>query len=227
MALSTKTMRGLIRYLPGTQRDGGAVPRLIIHPGDTTPTYEPLYIRPTEVPQGTLAEGAMWWDDDNHTLAGYDGTNNIEFVKTKSGNAAYGLVPVYTTTQILTAADNGAYCDFSVTTVTTYTLPAAAAGMHFHFGASATAAGTADIFRIVCATGDFFLGTFIQSTDGTYTSAAQDANGTTHLAWEGNGSTTGGLKGDWLDVWASSSSVWRARGMGRATGTEATPWKTS
>lgn len=85
MALSTSTMRGLIRYLPGTGKSkGAAVPRLIIHPGDTTPVYEPFYIRPTEVPSGTLAEGAIWFDDDNHTLAFFDGTDNVEVVKTTS-----------------------------------------------------------------------------------------------------------------------------------------------
>lgn len=84
MALSTSTMRGLIRYLPGTRRGGAAVPRLVIHPDDTTPVYEPFYIRPTEVPSGTLAEGAIWFDDDNHTLAFFDGTDNVEVVKTTS-----------------------------------------------------------------------------------------------------------------------------------------------
>ena len=84
MALSTKTMRGLIRYLPGSQRGGVAVPRLIVHPDDTTPVYEPLYLRPTEVPSGTLAEGAIWFDDDNHTLAFYNGSANVEVVTTDS-----------------------------------------------------------------------------------------------------------------------------------------------
>ena len=81
MALSDKTMRGLTRYL---SRLGIAAPRVVIWSDDITPVYEPLFIRPTEVPSGTLAEGAIWFDDDNHTIAFYDGTNNVEVVKTTS-----------------------------------------------------------------------------------------------------------------------------------------------
>ena len=77
MAIGSNTLRGLTRYLPGTARQGGAVPKLVIYPDDVTPVYEPLYIRPTEVPSGTLAEGSIWFDDDNHTLAFYDGTENV------------------------------------------------------------------------------------------------------------------------------------------------------
>ena len=250
MAFSDKTMRGLTRYLPGTKRDGAAVPRLIVFPQDITPVIAPMHLRPVEVPSGTLADGDYWHDDDNHTLAWYNGSANIEALhtgstaQTKAGaltvtgaltasstvavtGAISGPRKIYTTTQILTAADSGAHCVFSVSTVTTYTLPAAAQGLHFKFSVRTTAAGTADIFRIVCTTGDFFVGSFIQSTDGTYTSAAHAANGSTHLAWEGNGSTTGGLAGDWLEVTASDSTLWEVFGMGRATGSEASPWKTS
>ncbi len=52
--------------------------------GDNTPVYEPLYIFPTEGPSGTLVEGSIWFDDDNHTLAFFDGTDNVEVVKTTS-----------------------------------------------------------------------------------------------------------------------------------------------
>ncbi len=101
MALSTKTMRGLIRYLPGTGNSkGAAVPRLIVHPDDITPVYEPFYIRPTEVPSGTLAEGAIWFDDDNHTIAFFDGTENREVVSVPDGT---GNIFPYTYTALLLA----------------------------------------------------------------------------------------------------------------------------
>lgn len=137
------------------------------------------------------------------------------------------LIEVFTTTQVLTAAHNGAYCAFSVATVTTYTLPAAQEGLFFRFGVEATAAGTLDIFRIVCATGDFFIGTLMQGSDTTYMPVARDANGSTHLAIEMNGTTTGGFKGDWIDVYASNGTLWRVRGQINGSGTEATPFKTS
>jgi hypothetical protein len=88
MGLSDKTMRGLLRYLPGTARQGAAVPRLVIKPDDATPVYEPLYIRPTEVPSGTLVDGCYWHDDDNHTLAWYNGTANVEALNTGTAAAA-------------------------------------------------------------------------------------------------------------------------------------------
>lgn len=192
------------------------VERLILN-GGTSPQTAPLKIVRSAAPSYQEA-GDVYINSTTGRLGVSDGTSFI---------GGGGPFPIYTTTQVLTTADNNAHCVFSVTTVTTYTLPAAQAGLRFWFSCAATAAGTADIFRIVCATGDFFIGTFIQSTDGTYTSAAHDANGTTHLAWEGNGSTTGGLKGDWLMCTASSGTLWQVFGMGRATGTEATPWKTS
>lgn len=135
--------------------------------------------------------------------------------------------PIKTGGGTLLAKDSGAYCVFNATTVTTYTLPACEEGLEFEFFCAATAAGTLDIFRIVCATGDFMLGTFIQSTDSTYTSAARAADGAADLAWEGNGSTTGGLAGDWVRVRGLNSTQWSVYGMGRATGSEGSPFKTS
>lgn len=128
----------------------------------------------------------------------------------------------------LTPKDSGAVCLFDVTTVLTYTLPPAEAGLRFRFVCQSTAAGSSDIFRVVCATGDFFRGTIWQGSDGTYIPVARAANGSTHLAWQGNGSTTGGIAGDWFEVQAISDTVWQVTaGYNAATGTEATPWQTS
>jgi hypothetical protein len=184
----------------------------------TAPVMPPFHIKPTAAPTATKAAGDFYVDSTTGLLMTSDGT-------VYAGPMAKRPVKIVGAT--LTKADSGAHCVFAATTVTTYTLPAAEAGLNFRFSCEATAAGTADIFRIVCATGDFFIGSFVQSTDGTYTSATHKANGTTHLAWEGNGSTTGGLDGDWLEITASSDTLWRVYGMGRATGSEATPWKTS
>lgn len=206
-------------------------------PTGGTPKQPPLFINPTEPPSASTAgiKGALFFDDDLNALMQHNGSAFEKVGSSVTGisgalavtGTLSGPRPVYKTTQILTAADSGAHCIFSVATVTTYTLPAAAAGLHFKFSCSATAAGTLDIFRVVCASGDFFVGTFIQSTDSTYTSAAHDANGSTHLAWQGNGGTTGGLKGDWLEVTASNGTLWEVFGMGRATGSEASPFATS
>ena len=140
-------------------------------------------------------------------------------------NTLAGARPVKQAAATLLASESGALCLFNLAAGFTYTLPAAAEGLWFEFWVTTTVTSVLD--RVACATGDFFLGSFIQSTDGTYTTAAHAANGTTHLAWEGDGSTTGGLAGDWLRVHAISGSQWAVIGFGRATGSEATPWKTS
>jgi hypothetical protein len=133
--------------------------------------------------------------------------------------------PVYTAARTLTAADNNAFCIFNSAAGDIYTLPAAAAGLSFEFVVVVTI--TSNAAKVICTSGDFLLGSYMQSTDGTYVTAAHAANGTTHVAWSGNGSTTGGLAGDWLRVTAISASQWVVSGLGRATGTEATPFATS
>lgn len=125
----------------------------------------------------------------------------------------------------LTADDNGAVCFFTTAAGQLYTLPLATPGLTFAFIVRTTC--TSGVHRVACTTGDFFRGTFIQSTDGTFVTAPFDANGTTHLAWEGNGSTTSGIKGDFLYV-VSSGGIWEVmHAIGAGTGTESTPWKTT
>jgi hypothetical protein len=206
-----------------------------------TPSYAPLFLNPSETPTNS-SEGAMYFDDDLHTLTQYNGSAWEEVGASLTGDATVGGAlnvtgaltatgtiagprKVYTTATILTAADSGALCVWSTAAGIIYTLPAAAAGLTFDFVVSVTA--TSLVHRVVCASGDFLLGGFIQSTDGTYTSAEHLANGTTHLAWEGNGTTKGGLVGDWLRVTAISATQWNVFGMGRATGAEATPFVTT
>lgn len=133
--------------------------------------------------------------------------------------------PVYTGVKVLTAADNGALCVWNAAAGHLYTLPAAATGLWFDFvvGITITSVGA----KVITASGDFLLGGFIQSTDSTYTSAYHAANGTDIVSWNGNGTTTGGLAGDWFRVVAISASQWQIWGMGRATGSEASPFATS
>ena len=132
---------------------------------------------------------------------------------------------VKTAAATLTAADSGALCLFNAAAGFTYTLPAAQVGLWFDFLVTVTVTSSVD--RIACASGDFLLGTILQGTDGTFTFGFQDANGSTHLAWEGNGTTTGGLKGDTVRVVAISDTQWAVSGINNATGAEATPFKTS
>lgn len=133
--------------------------------------------------------------------------------------------PVKTAAATLTAADSGSLCVFNAAAGFTYTLPPAEIGLWFEFVVQTTA--TSLVHRVACASGDFLLGTILQIIDTTFAPTARDADGSTHLAWEGNGSTTGGIKGDRFAVCAISSTQWEIYGINTATGTEATPFKTS
>jgi hypothetical protein len=127
----------------------------------------------------------------------------------------------------LTEEDSGSLILFTGTTGYTVTLPPAMKGLHFDIVFNDTiGSGTA---RLACASGDFFRGTLQQGTDTTYLPALRTANGTTHLAFEGNGSTTSGFAGDAFSILAISDTIWQviARGPLMASGTEATFWKTS
>lgn len=125
----------------------------------------------------------------------------------------------------LTEADSGALCLFNTAAGYTFTLPSAEVGLWFEFVVHTTI--TSSAAKVICADGDFLVGNFIQSTDSTYTSASHAANGTDIVSWNGNGGSTGGLIGDWFRVVAISSTQWHIYGMGRATGSEATPFATS
>ena len=132
---------------------------------------------------------------------------------------------VLTGAKTLTADDNGATCLFNLAAGFTYTLPAAQPGLFFRFAVTTTA--TSLVHRIACTSGDFMLGTILQIIDTTFAPTARTANGTTHLAWEGDGSTTGGIIGDMLEFYAISDTQWAVTGINTATGSEATPFKTT
>jgi hypothetical protein len=207
----------------------------------STPAHSPLYIYPTGEPTNEV-EGSIYFDDTAEAVKWYDGSAwqtgaSLEHAsQTFTGNVAVtgtltttGLFAaprkVYNAVTILTAADSGAMCIWGAAAGYLYTLPAAAAGLWFDFLVGITI--TSSAAKVITASGDFLLGNFIQSTDGTYTSASHAADGSTITSWNGNGTTTGGLVGDWLRVVAISGTQWYVHGMGRATGSEATPFATS
>jgi hypothetical protein len=212
-----------------------------------TPSHSALYIYPTGEPTNEV-EGSIYFDDTAEAPKWYDGAAwqtgaSLEHAsQTFTGNltvggnlavtgttAGTGLVAgprkVYNAVTILTAADSGAMCIWGTAAGYLYTLPAAAAGLYFDFLVGITITSAAA--KVITTSGDFLLGNYIQSTDGTYTSASHAADGSTITSWNGNGSTTGGLVGDWLRVVAISGTQWYVHGMGRATGSEATPFATS
>ena len=133
--------------------------------------------------------------------------------------------PVSVTANVtLTAASHaGRLMVFSVASGATVTLPAAAGrGDMYRFFVNTTVTSNSDIIKVANAT-DIMAGLAIQSQDG----------GNTVQAWETaadsdtitlNGSTTGGIKGDFVELIDVASGLWFVRIVGSATGTEATPF---
>lgn len=126
----------------------------------------------------------------------------------------------------LTEAQSGALLVFDAAAGYTITLPTGAPiGTWFDVSVDTTV--TSVVARLACPTGEFFKGTILQGQPTTFTQTARTANGTSHLAWEGNGTTTGGIIGDNMQVVKDSLTTWRIRGLNTATGSTATPFKTS
>lgn len=191
--------------------------RLTIGENGTAPVYAPINIKPQSAPSGTAQEGEVYWSDADN------------FPRFHNGSAwllPSGKRVVKTAAATLTAADSGALCVFNSAAGDLYTLPVPEAGLWFDFVVTVTI--TSNAAKVITdSASTFLLGTFVQSTDGTYTSALHSANGTTHRAWSGNGTSTGGIKGDWFRLTAISATQWVIVGMGSATGSEATPFATS
>lgn len=207
-------VRGLRKPL---SRFGVLVPRLIVSDGDTSPQDTPFHLYPSSAPTATAVAGDAYFDSTRAIPMFHTGSNFIPAGTKRT---------IKTAAATLTAADNGAACYFNSAAGDIYTLPAPEAGLWFEFTVLVTI--TSNAAKIITNAGTvFLLGSFLQIPDTAAQITTQDANGTTHVAWSGNGSTTGGLKGDRVIVNAISTTQWAVWGIGRATGSEATPFATS
>lgn len=142
------------------------------------------------------------------------------------GALFYGVRKIYNEgAATIAAEDIGALCVWNTAAGYTFTLPPAVKGLWYEFYVQTTITSVGA--KVICASGDFIVGSFLQSPDSTDAVAAHAANGTTHVSWNGNGTTTGGYAGDGFTLTAISGSQWLIRGLGLATGSEATPFATS
>lgn len=207
-------IRGIVRPL---NRFGVRLPRLVIHDDDTTPVDVPFHLYPTSAPSATAVKGDIYFDSTRNIPLFHSGTSYLP---------PGGKRTIKTAAATLTARDSGALCVFNSAAGDIYTLPSPEAGLFFDFTVAVTI--TSNAAKVITNAGTvFLLGSFLQIPDTAAQIASQDANGTTHVAWSGNGSTTGGIKGDFFRVTAISTTQWVIFGIGRATGTEATPFATS
>lgn len=103
------------------------------------------------------------------------------------------------------------------------TLPAAVgSGCRFHFIVGTAVGSNTTTIKVANAT-DVFCGNAIQAADGGSTSNMFEA-GASDDTITFDGSTTGGLKGDSVEIIDIAAGLFWVRVVGAATGSEATPF---
>jgi hypothetical protein len=133
-----------------------------------------------------------------------------------------------TTETQLTAKQSGALVLLNDATGHVIRLPTPVAGMWFEF--LATVAVTSNEYKVITKTvaSEFLIGAVIS---GNLTVASSgdvfQADGTSHVSINENGSTTGGLIGDTFKVVAISTTQWAIEGRQVGSGTNADPFDTT
>jgi hypothetical protein len=131
-------------------------------------------------------------------------------------------------TRQLTPEESGSLCLFDRAAGTVYTLPTPVAGMNFEF--LVTVAVTSNAHKVITKTiaSEFLIGGIIMG-DVTVASSGDyfEANGSSHVAISGEGSTTGGLLGERYVLTAISTTQWAIHGVCHGAGTLADPFGTS
>lgn len=104
-----------------------------------------------------------------------------------------------------------------------FTLPAATgSGVKFKIVIGTTVTSNSTTIKVANAT-DVMAGVALNAADSGDTAAAFETAADTDTITL-NGSTTGGLKGDVIELEDLSSGLWGVKVVGAATGTEATPF---
>lgn len=131
-------------------------------------------------------------------------------------------------TVTLTKNQSGSTVLFDRAAGIVFTLPANTPGMYFDFFVSVTITGGAA--KVITAAGtELLVGTIINTdTDSSDAVASwKSLVATSNIAVSMNGSTTGGIKGDWLRFTCLNSTTWNVQGLTLGTGVVATPFATS
>lgn len=144
----------------------------------------------------------------------------------RAADVSTRVVTVATTPLAITeAAHDGKVIVLTKTDGQAVTLPAATGSgtkLHFILGASVASVGTT---INTSALDQVLIGNALQLADGDNTIGAYEAAATANgIAFDG--STTGGLKGDSVELIDIAAKTWFVRIVSAATGAEATPFVT-
>lgn len=183
-----------------------------------------------------LGTEKIWIASDRSSYLEHDKATNFvklvnQGVEQTLANSS-GLLPVKRTivadgaSVTLTADQSGALCVFDKSDGALFTLPAAEAGLHFEFVIAGTPSSVGH--KVICASGDFILGSILLDDGDTgLTTTAQAFNGSTHVAINMDAATDGWLAGGFFSLTAISSTQWVIRGHLLHTGNVASPAATS
>ena len=126
----------------------------------------------------------------------------------------------------LTAKQSGALVLMDAAVGYTITLPTPVAGMQFEFLQTTTqTSGTQKIYTGSAAI--FILGEVLTFTTATASPAGFAFDGSSHVSYSSNGTTSGGIIGTRLKFEALSTTVWALTGVVVGSGTIITPAATS
>lgn len=181
----------------------------------------------------------------------FDYSFHTENSQISGGIAAGDKVPIfdnsagrwyYATTEDFRAGSNNGLVDCTASTLTvtkslhsgsvvtlnraagiTVTLPAASGtGDCYRFIIGTTVTSNSTIIKVANSS-DSFCGFAIQAADGGSTSNMWEI-ATNDDTITFNGTTTGGIKGDYVEIIDIGTNIFHVRVQGAATGTEATPF---
>jgi hypothetical protein len=146
---------------------------------------------------------------------------------TDVGVETAGVIQSVGATRTLAQGESGSLCLFDAADGVVYTLPNAALGLTFEFLVTVTI--TSNAAKFITQAGQFLIGgvgTFAE--DVAVGGDHFTANGTTIRSSSSNGTTTGGVAGQYMKVVAISATQWAVSGFQAGTaGTMATSFATS
>lgn len=173
-------------------------------------------------------------------------TLTVDSTSTFTGAATFTAAPVFTTAPsgpvtssvlassgntTITAAMSGATMLFDSAGGITYTLPTPVVGLTYYFFRSVLQTSSAHV--ITAGSGKFLLGTLAMFSGEVVTPSSTlgpfmvAGNGTTHIQYTTNCTTTGGGAGSWSKFVAISTTVWAVTGVEKSpSGSLATPFST-
>jgi hypothetical protein len=176
-------------------------------------------------------------------LVDTSGNTTVPGTLAVTGVATFTAAPVFNGGRVLsvlassgnttiTAATSGSTRLFDSAAGITYTLPAPAVGLTYRFVWTVSQSSSNHV--IVTDAGTTFIGggcSMFSGTDVTPSSTLGPkffaANGTSHIKFTSNATTTGTAVGSWLEFVCYDSTHWTAYGViDSPSGTIATPWST-